>query len=311
MKRSLGFIFILFSVFAFAQELPEFQCPFPPYNEEMEEYIKNHLVFDYSNEDVLNSVQEKVINDRLVALAKETSNQFVVFITDDMCGMEANPLATELGDTWRVGQEKEDNGLVILISPKNRQYYIATGKGLEGSIPDGIAGEVGRVLMRPHFKQGDYHAGIRAALDDLIPRAKGDYNAPVQPKKEFPYEVLFIIFAFLSIFGISTYFRIRRYAKLNKISFKEAAKLLLFSGGNGKWEDFNQGTDPFGGYSPKRRGRWSGGGGWSGGGSFGGGSTSGGGGFGGFGGGSFGGGGAGGSWNIITHDPFEHDHHLH
>jgi len=309
-KKVVSVIFIFFFCLNF--NAAKHDCPFPDKSSE-----SNKLVFDFSREDVLNPVQEKLLNEKLVKFEVESSNQFVIYIADTLCGFQPAPLAFDIMDEWGIGQEKQDNGLLILLRPKRNglkgEVFIAPGDGLEGSIPDGVASDVYRLLMIPELEKGNFYAAIDAALEDLMPRAKGDYNEKVEPKKEFPYEFLFALFAFFSIFGISTYFRIRNYAKLNKISFKDAAKLLLFSGGDGKYEDFNQGTDPFGGYTGRsnRGGSYSGGGGWSGGGSFGGGSRSGGGGFGGFGGGSSGGGGAGGSWNIITHDPFEHDHHLH
>ena len=221
-------------------------------------------------------------------------------------------MAFELIDEWAIGQEKQDNGLLILIKPvtsSSGEVFIATGKGLEGAIPDGVASDVYNQLMIPRFKNNDYNGAINAALEELMPRATGDYNERSDAETEFPYEFLVALFLFFGFFGFMTYMRIRNYAKLNNISVKEAAKLILFSGGDHKYEDFNKGTDPFGGYVPRSRG--SKGGNWMGGtggfGGFGGGS-SGGGGFGGFGGGSSGGGGAGGSWNMISHNPMEHDH---
>ena len=48
---------------------------------------------------------------------KETSNEIVVVIIDDFNGYEKADFAIRLGEKWKVGKEKEDNGIVILIKP--------------------------------------------------------------------------------------------------------------------------------------------------------------------------------------------------
>ena len=48
---------------------------------------------------------------------KETSNEIVVVIIDDFNGYEKADIAIRLGEKWKVGKEKEDNGIVILIKP--------------------------------------------------------------------------------------------------------------------------------------------------------------------------------------------------
>ena len=305
MGKSFAVLAILMVMSGWAFSQPAFQCPFPPNGEELEKYVKKSRVFDYSVDDILSPSQEDAINQRLQPFENETSNEFVVYITDNLCGFEPSVLSFDLIDEWQIGNEKADNGLVILISPKNRKYFIAPGAGLEGVIPDGVAGDIGRQIMGPHFKSGDYYKAITDALEVLMPLAKGEHN--IEKKRDFPYQIVVLIVLFIVIFVWLTIYRVRRYARLNKISFAEAFALLMLSGGDGHYDDFNNGTGPFGGNRSRRRGTWYGGG-WSGGGSFGGGSS--GGGFGGFGGGSSGGGGAGGSWSLDVMDPFSYDYHL-
>jgi len=239
---------------------------------------EDRLVHSYAK--LLSSEEVARINERLAAFARETSNQFLLLIVDTLCDMEASDLAFAVGERWRVGQKGFDNGLVFLVKPTggagDRKVFIATGYGLEGPIPDATCKRIIEDEVLPRFKQGRFAAGIEAALDVLMPLAKGEFDHRSYGRKRFPWGLLLIAGGILAVMVLSWRRRVKGYARTNKLDFWTAMWLL---------SQMDQ----------RHRGTWSGGhrpssGGFRG---FGGG---GGGGFGGFGGGSFGGGGAGGSW---------------
>ncbi len=225
----------------------------------------NKLVNNFSQEfpNFISEQEEEILEQKLVAFSKATSNQIVIVIVDDLNGYEPVEYATEIGEKWKVGQEKEDNGIVILIKPtggKNeRKYFIATGKGLEGAIPDAICRQIEDNELLPNLKKGDYYAALDQTTDVLMSLAKGEYNSKTYSKKHKSGSLLrtIIIIVIVIIFFI--------------ISSKR--------GGGGNGYTMGAGGIFFG--SGGFGGRSSGGGG---------------GGFGGFGGGGFGGGGSGGSW---------------
>lgn len=201
------------------------------------------------------------IEQRLEDFYHQTSNQICIVIVDDLYGMDASSLAFAIGNTWKVGSEKFNNGIVILIKPTggagNRDLFIATGYGLEGAIPDLTTKAIHENEMMPRMKEGDYYGALVAAIDALEKAAKGEYDVEVKRGrgdlfKDHPW-VLVIVIIFILI--------------------------ILF----GK----NKGGGSYGG-GGGYRGGYIGGSSWS--------SGSSGGGFGGFGGGSFGGGGSGGKW---------------
>ena len=73
----------------------------------------------------------QALNFKLIEFAKETSNQIVVVVVDDLAGLEPFEYATALGQEWGVGKSETDNGVVLLIKPtggKNqRKTFIAVG----------------------------------------------------------------------------------------------------------------------------------------------------------------------------------------
>jgi uncharacterized protein len=184
--------------------------------------------------------------------------------------MEPYEYATKVGEEWKVGNAKEDNGIVILIKPTGgkgeRKTFIATGRGLEGAIPDYTCNEIVENELLPAFKDGKFYEGVDKATDVLMSLAKGEYNSDQYAKKNKKNDMLKVIIV-LVVIVIFVIFLFRN----NKGG----------KGGGFRSGGFRSGGFYYGGF-----------------GGFGGGSSGGssGGGFGGFGGGSFGGGGSGGSW---------------
>ncbi len=236
---------------------------------------KNKLVYDES--DKLTDGEENQLNRKLASFAAQTSNQIVVVIVDDICGDAPWHYATELGHAWGVGQDKFDNGIVILVKPSGgqgqRKSHIAVGYGLGGAIPDITAKQIVERELIPNFANGSFYKGLDEGTSVLMSLAQGEYNSDAYAQKASKPlgkgVLIWVIIMFF--FVISRFVRAKRYADLNDIAFWTAFWMLSSSGRShsGSWGSFSGGSGGFGG---------------------------GGGGFGGFGGGGFGGGGAGGSW---------------
>ena len=75
-----------------------------------------------------------------------------------------------------IGRKGEDRGVLLLVSLEDRLMRIEVGYGLEGIIPDGLAGEVRDRYMVPFFKEGKYGEGLYAgslALASVIAKDAG------------------------------------------------------------------------------------------------------------------------------------------
>ena len=179
--------------------------------------------------------------------------------------------AVRLEEKWKVGQKGTDRGLLFLIATDDHHYRFEVGYGLEGILPDGKVGSIGREMV-PYLREGNYDAAVTMAIQDVANVIAQDAgvtlktpaeNVGPEPQPHPRSAVKDILLALFAIFVLISLFR---------------------SGPNG-WAGFLLGM--FLGNMM--------GGGRGGGGGFGGG-DGGGGGFGGFGGGGSGGGGASGSW---------------
>ncbi|HQG07572.1 MAG TPA: TPM domain-containing protein [Dysgonamonadaceae bacterium] len=225
---------------------------------------------------IFSDSQKATLEQKLRAYNDSTSTQIYVVTVNDLGGYPASDFAFKLGEEWGIGQKSKNNGAVILIKPKTAESrgdaFIATGYGLEAKINDAFAGRIVRDDMIPHFRENDYFSGVNAAIDKMISRLSGEFDAD-QPEEDggLSFGILILIIV-VAVFFILIFLNGGSDQHIDNDGHHRGRGPIIF-------------MPPFGG-SGNRDG-WGGG---FGGGGFGGG------GFGGGGGGSFGGGGAGGSW---------------
>ncbi|MDE5575157.1 MAG: TPM domain-containing protein [Bacteroidales bacterium] len=217
----------------------------------------------------------------LRAFNDSTSNQITIVTLHDLGGYAASQAAYEIGERWGVGNAKYNNGVVILIKPKNEngsgEVFIAPGYGLEAALPDAVCKRIIEDEMIPYFRQNEYTQGVLAGLRVIMPLASGEISAKEYMPEEGVAAALALIFAAVIIFIV--------------LVIAAAGKKNNRNKNNGGNDQENRGLKlalwatllNMGNSSGRSQGGF-------GGGNFGGG------GFGGFGGGSFGGGGAGGKW---------------
>ena len=230
----------------------------------------------------LANVIEPATRDKISAFATElqqkTGAQIAVVTVNSLEGETKEQYAADLYKHLGIGPKKTDEGVLLLIAPKDRQYKIEVGYGLEPVINDARAGDIGRSMV-PQLRSGDYSAAILNAMTQiaqLVAASKGVQltGIPNRPRAPAPTGKIPWWVVFVAIFVIFSIIR-----------------AIFRRGGGGPGSGLRRrgfGVPPVV-FLP---------GGWGGGGGFGGssGGFGGGGGFGGFGGGMSGGGGAGGSW---------------
>ena len=239
---------------------------------------------------------------RLEAFERETTHQIAVLTVPSLEGEAIEPFALRVAEAWQLGPAGVDNGILLVVAPGDRRARIEVGYGLEGAVPDAIAKRVLEDVMFPHFRRGDFGAGIEAGAGALMQAARGEQvdvpRSTPPARRGAPHGDPLAVVFFAALLGTVLAAPLRRARPLSSLVGGAASGgltwLLLASLG---WAAaafviafvFGLGG-PVGGGRGRRGGHiFLPGGGWGRGGGFGGG------GFGG-GGGGFGGGGASGSW---------------
>lgn len=262
LKYILLSAFLLVTSIIVAQELPK---PMNP----------PRLVNDFVgllNQDEISSLESKLRN-----YHDTTSTQIYVVIVNDLLGYDISDYAFRLGnkDHWGIGQKDKNNGVLILVKPKNGyekgQAFIASGYGMEDIIPDFTCKQIVEREMIPAFKRNQYYQGLDDATTTIIDLAKGRYTADQYGKRKGSSGGAGAIIFIIIIIVLALIFKGNSRNRGNTMGGSSLPFWLAL----GMLSSGSRSSGGFGGFS-------------SGSGGFGG--------FGGGGGGSFGGGGAGGSW---------------
>ncbi|MBX7533301.1 TPM domain-containing protein [Qipengyuania sp. 1XM1-15A] len=246
-------------------------------------------VLDQAN--IIDDATEAELTRKLDEFEERSQRQFVIATVESLQGYDIAEYGYQLGRYWQLGDAENDDGIILLVAPNERQMRVEVGYGLEGIIPDGLAFEYVEG-MKPYFRDGDFSGGISWGADEIIKQlelppeeaAQIAQNAERTTEKRessggVPLGGL-IWFAFIFFFFILPILRGggRRRRRYRRGPWGDTARdIILWEAGKA----IARGLDD-------RGGGWGGGG-------FGGGGFGGGGGFSG-GGGSFGGGGASGGW---------------
>ena len=113
----------------------------------------------------------------LAEFEQKTSNQIVVLIIPTLEGGSLEDFSVRLAEKWKPGQKGKDNGVILLIVKNDRKLRIEVGYGLEGALPDVLAGTIIRNDIAPRFRKGDFYGGILAGLRGIAAATRGEYKA--------------------------------------------------------------------------------------------------------------------------------------
>ncbi len=224
---------------------------------------------------VLSPQTQASLNALCAQVDRQAHAQIAVVTIKSLDGEPIENFATALEDKWKVGKKGTDRGLLLIFAISDRKYRIEVGYGLEGILPDGRVGDIGRQMV-PYLQQNDYDGAITLAVRQIAGVIAADAGVTLNTGPRPTYapapqarpltlgEVVVLGLVLLAVI-----FFLARFGGSGLLGF--LIGMFMGGGGGGGW------------------GGRGGGGGWGGGGGDGGG-------FGGFGGGSSGGGGASGSW---------------
>lgn len=154
MKKYVSALFIIailfVSITAFAVDVP---------------YLTGRVT---DNAQILSDENRQSITERLKAHEDKTTNQIAVLTIKTLDGVGIEEYAVAVFNEWKLGQKGKDNGILVVVAPDDRRMRIEVGYGLEGTMPDGVAGSIIRNVMTPHFKNNDYNKGIDEGVNAII-----------------------------------------------------------------------------------------------------------------------------------------------
>lgn len=161
-------------------------------------------VYDYAK--LLNANEKSALEDKLIKYSDSTTTQIVVITIEELKNEDIGLLTPKWLTEWGIGQAKEDNGILILLSKNDRKIWISPGYGVEDRLIASINGEIIDNIIIPEFKAGSYYNGLDKGSDAIFEVLKGKYKGTrIQDSNDdsiFP--ILLFIFIFVVIMIIAS-----------------------------------------------------------------------------------------------------------
>ncbi len=133
-------------------------------------YLSGRVVDDA---EILKPATRAAIAEKLKAHEQKTTDQIVVLTVPTTGDDSIEQYATRVFESWKLGQKGKDNGVLLVIAPKDRKLRIEVGYGLEGTLTDVLAGRIIRNVITPAFKSGDFDKGVADGVDAIIGTLEG------------------------------------------------------------------------------------------------------------------------------------------
>ena len=151
---------------------------------------------DFTN--TLTSQELDALETDLVRFEDSTSTQLVVVMIATLGAESIEDFSLRTVEANRVGQKERDNGVLLLVVKDDRKIRIEVGYGLEGVLPDALAGQIIRREITPAFRTGDYYSGIKAGINAIMLATRNEYKAePKGKNKDFGWLGMLVFLAII------------------------------------------------------------------------------------------------------------------
>lgn len=212
-------------------------------------HLENRTRYVTNPDGILSPAAQAQADSIISAIWQTSTAEVVAVVIDDFDGNDIDTFATELFTKWGIGKNDKSNGVLLLVAKDRRKAVIRTGYGVEGVLPDVVAGRILRGQMFPRFQRGDFDGGVITtlssilrilndpdAVDEVVSQQKNDAGATEGDGKDL--FIGYLIFAgiltigFLSVYaGIISSKKLTDFERYNRLdSMKTPALIVTFFG---------------------------------------------------------------------------------
>jgi uncharacterized protein len=144
------------------------------------------LVDDFAH--VLNTQTSGALTTLAQAVRTHSPGEMAIVTLPDLKGQSPSDVALQIGRDWKVGKfgqpgdPNRNAGVIILVVPKETnssgkgECHIEVGRGAEGYITDGDAGDICREAVARYFRTGDYNDGTALVAMRVAQKFAQNYN---------------------------------------------------------------------------------------------------------------------------------------
>lgn len=168
MKKIISFFFLTIVFFGVGCDAEEnFSVP-----------VLSGRVVDASKT-TLSSKDIEELEQSIKKFEKTTGGQFTVCVVPNINGETIESASIKIAEKWKIGQKGKDNGILFLLSLKEREFRIEVGYGFEGKLNDAKAGDIGRKAI-PKFKNRRWKDGIKIIIVECSKAVSGKASEEIK-----------------------------------------------------------------------------------------------------------------------------------
>ena len=116
---------------------------------------------------ILDAATQSDLQTKLKDLEDKSGIQLVVATVGSLQGSDIESFANDLFRSWKLGEAKKNNGVLLLVAPNERKVRIEVGYGLEGTLTDALSSVIITNAIVPKFKSGDFSGGISRGVEEI------------------------------------------------------------------------------------------------------------------------------------------------
>jgi uncharacterized protein len=150
---------------------------------------------------VVSAAEGRRLDEKLRRLDEATSTQIVVAVLSKLPSPSLEDFTARTAESWRVGREGLDNGVILFVFVEDEAMRIEVGYGLEGALPDALARRILDDEVVPHLQRGDWAGGLEVGIDAIAEAVRGEYAASAPQTRERPsLATILVVVALVIIF---------------------------------------------------------------------------------------------------------------
>ena len=138
-----------------------------PYLQDKTQYVSNP-------DGILSQTTVDSLNLWLGQMEASHGVQTVLAVVERIEGGEAYDFSMALGRKYGIGSKEQNTGLIIVLATEDRAYYILTGRGLEGTLPDAICKRIENNQMLPYLRDGEWDEAMLNSVRAITKYVDGD-----------------------------------------------------------------------------------------------------------------------------------------
>lgn len=135
-------------------------------------------------DNILSRQARDSIDRMLYNLEKLKGVQGLVAVANEVEDGDCYQFGMDLGQKYGVGKKSTRTGFVLVLAKKDHCFFLLTGEGLEGFLPDAICKRLENKNLVPYLKENKWDAGATMMVgalckhllgqDDLVDDGSGD-----------------------------------------------------------------------------------------------------------------------------------------